>query len=155
MTISIQGFPGHAGRPGQVGGSLPRGASVKFGKSIDSKNKAAVDVALAYLKESDLPKGLTLHVSDMPTRYGTSRGTDVYLDSGMLKKEHPIFTAAVIFHEGVHSRNFIEKRKYTPSQDEFQARFKTKMWASLKLSSTVPAKEQAALKRIIKESTTS
>jgi hypothetical protein len=60
----------------------------------------------------------------------------------MVKKEHPAFIAAVLFHEAVHSLQ--DFKKLNSEQREFKARFKTKIWAGLKANSTKVSKEERA-----------
>jgi len=153
------GNHGHTGRPGHVGGS---GESGKEGSALHAKNPCKVSVsggtaqaqanvkaALLYLDKKDVPTDCKITIANLGGIYGQSKGKNIYIDQKSAVKEHPLFLAAVIYHEGVHSGQ--DYRKMDSSRREFDARWKTRMWASMRPKGA-DAKELTALKRVDKES---
>jgi hypothetical protein len=115
--------------------------------------KEKLNKALMYLNEKDVPKDRTVEASKLGSRYGTSRGLKIYVDEDSIRKEHPIFIAAIIFHESVHSGQ--DYKKMDSQRREFDARFKTRIWAQIKAGKEkVSYSEKKALNFIIKDQST-
>ena len=117
------------------------------------EDKEKVWVALKYLSKNSMNKDCTIEVVKLGNRYGNSSGNKIYVDSVSVKSLHPIFIAAIIFHENIHSTQ--DSKKMNSERREFDARFRTNMWASLKIGKLgVDASEKQALEKVIKESVT-
>ena len=121
--------------------------------SASKEEKVKILDALKYLDKKDIKKECTIEASNLGTRYGLSKGDRLYIDSDTIKTMPPVFIAAIIFHEGVHSSQ--DYRKMDSNRREFQARFQTKFWASRKVDKEgITTEEKVALKNIIKDQTT-
>ena len=157
---------GHAGIPGQQGGSAPgdgegksyretKGTDPAVNESIvkaaglkikcDEKDKADLYEALAHvLDEKQLVsvlKDKTVEVKDLGNRHGLMAAS-LYVDRQSLKSEGPGFAAAIIYHELQHA--VLTKQGVSSSQQESRVRFSTKIWAGLKSGSMWNSNPRAA-----------
>lgn len=94
-------------------------------KRVQTTPDEKLNMALAYLPEINRGR---VSISPLGHRYGTSRGDNIYVDSDTVSTHHPLFIAAIIYHEDVHSR---QPKEWTPQRKETDARVKTTLWASM------------------------
>lgn len=96
---ALKAFPGHQGRPGMVGGSLPSGAS--------ASNSSHADVAKGYLsklRKKDLGVSANADESKELARAGFSKveGHNAYIRSGKAGSKNPFedsFTIVQIYQK--------------------------------------------------------
>lgn len=103
--------------------------------------------ASRYIKDNEIEEGVKISVTDLGSKYGNTSGKNIYVDSKTVSEEHPLFIASVIYHENQHvkqNKNLDAKRK------EFDARFKTKIWAQIKQSQNKASPDElVAIKKIV------